>query len=275
MVDEEIPQAARIWHWSESNDDFHLVAESWQPENTRDLPSTNAMVGRPSLSRDATNGYLYCSYLQFDSAEFSTVDRMNADVFVSVSTNSGANWSVGVNVTNSPPVAVPAGPGQNRSEVDATLPLLSSNTLALFYELDYDAGTADPPSLRNLLLQHVPAAAIPVAPLMPEAELHVEVVPCGESADDDAGLLPRDISLEAYPNPFNASTAIRFELPAATDVTVKVFDLMGREYETLFSGRAVAGERTIVWTPRAASGLYFIHLQAGVHTRTQKLLLLR
>lgn len=275
VVDEEIPSAARIWHWAESSGDFSLVAERWQPSVTRSLPNTNAMVCRPSISQNPANGFLYCSYLQFDSAQYSETDRMNADVFVSVSTNNGADWSVGVNVTNSTPETVPAGPGQSRSEMDATLPLLASDTLALFYELDYDAGAGESPTLKKMLLQRVPASAIPLTPLMPDAELHVEIVPCGESADDGTGLLPRNFVLEAYPNPFNASTTIRMELPSVMNISVKVYDLMGREVETLFAGRAMAGERNVMWTPKVSSGLYFVRIQEGAHLHTKKLLFLR
>jgi len=91
------------------------------------------------------------------------------------------------------------------------------------------------------------------------------------------GAIPVGFQLyQNYPNPFNPSTTIRFSLQAAANVTLTVFDMRGREVETLVKSRFAAGEHTILWDAGSlASGVYFYRLHAGSFTETRKLLLVR
>jgi len=78
-----------------------------------------------------------------------------------------------------------------------------------------------------------------------------------------------------YPNPFNPSTTIRYAIPKAGDVTLKVYNLLGEEIETLVSEKQSAGEREIRWNPVGLpSGVYFYRLQVGEFKSTKKLVLL-
>lgn len=82
--------------------------------------------------------------------------------------------------------------------------------------------------------------------------------------------------LDNYPNPFNATTTIRFELPAAQRVKLYVFDIQGRHLATLIDSPLVAGLHEMRFDAnRYSTGLYFCRLQTGRETRTQKLLLLK
>jgi len=79
-----------------------------------------------------------------------------------------------------------------------------------------------------------------------------------------------------YPNPFNPSTTIRFGIPQRSLVTLKIFDLLGRELQTLVSEELNAGIFDVEWDAgRFASGVYLYKLQAGEFVQTRKLLLLR
>jgi hypothetical protein len=79
-----------------------------------------------------------------------------------------------------------------------------------------------------------------------------------------------------YPNPFNPSTTISFTLPSRTFVSVKIFDLLGREVATVFSGQLSAGTYSRQWDASGMpSGAYFCRLQAGAFSQTKKLVLLR
>jgi hypothetical protein len=79
-----------------------------------------------------------------------------------------------------------------------------------------------------------------------------------------------------YPNPFNPSTTIRFSLPRSCHVTLKVFNILGQEVETLIEGERRAGEYELRWTPEGlASGVYFYNLQAGESVETKRLILLK
>ncbi len=79
-----------------------------------------------------------------------------------------------------------------------------------------------------------------------------------------------------YPNPFNPSTTIAFELPSRSLVSLKIFDLLGREVSTIVSGELQAGTYTRQWNAATmSSGVYFYRLQAGSFIETKKLLLLK
>ncbi|MFH1279936.1 MAG: M28 family peptidase [Candidatus Eisenbacteria bacterium] len=84
------------------------------------------------------------------------------------------------------------------------------------------------------------------------------------------------------PNPFNPVTDIRFAVPApGRKVTLKIYDLSGREVRTLVDAEKLSGERNVTWngTDNAghdvASGVYFYRLEAGGEKLAKKLLLVR
>jgi subtilisin family serine protease len=85
----------------------------------------------------------------------------------------------------------------------------------------------------------------------------------------------------AYPNPFNPSTTVRYNLPHESHVVLKVFDVLGREITTLVNHRQSEGPKSVLWngtTPSGASvgsGVYFFRLQAGDETRSRKAVLLK
>lgn len=87
---------------------------------------------------------------------------------------------------------------------------------------------------------------------------------------------PNAFALSAYPNPFNAQTTITFDLPRAGDVTLKLFDVLGREIETLLNEPLAAGTHAHNLTAsQLPSGVYFVKLSANSVTATHKLLLLK
>lgn len=83
-------------------------------------------------------------------------------------------------------------------------------------------------------------------------------------------------SLSLYPNPFNHSALIRFELPERADVSVTVHDLLGRTVATLAEGSAEAGPHRIRWDGGgAASGMYLVRVRSGHDIMTGRLLLVK
>jgi hypothetical protein len=96
--------------------------------------------------------------------------------------------------------------------------------------------------------------------------------------------IPAEIALlQNYPNPFNPSTVIRYELSVAGFVTVRVFDVLGREVARPVEGAQSAGEHTEVWNAsNLASGVYYYRLEVASTTgqdrpfmQTRKMILLR
>ena len=79
-----------------------------------------------------------------------------------------------------------------------------------------------------------------------------------------SGAVPGDYALDQnFPNPFNPSTVIGYRLPADARVTLKVFDLLGREIATLVDGRVQAGSHSVTWNAASfVSGVYFARLSA-------------
>jgi hypothetical protein len=82
--------------------------------------------------------------------------------------------------------------------------------------------------------------------------------------------------LPAYPNPFNPSATITFDLPKAGVSSLRVFDLLGREVAILSDGFLDAGRHHVVFDGRnLAKGVYFARLEAGKFSQTKKLMLLK
>jgi hypothetical protein len=79
-----------------------------------------------------------------------------------------------------------------------------------------------------------------------------------------------------YPNPFNPTTNISFTIPFRSYVTLKVFDICGKEVSTLASGLLPAGNHSFQWDASfLPSGIYFYRIQAGNFVQTKKLCLLK
>jgi predicted acyl esterase len=89
--------------------------------------------------------------------------------------------------------------------------------------------------------------------------------------------IPEDyVLLQNYPNPFNPSTTIEFSLPRASNVTLKVFNVLGEVVATLVNEELNVGTYTTQWNATSAtSGVYFYRLQARDFVETKKLLLLK
>ena len=82
--------------------------------------------------------------------------------------------------------------------------------------------------------------------------------------------------LQNYPNPFNELTIILYSLPTASNVTIEIYDILGRRVETLISENQPAGYHQIFWNAaNKPSGMYFYQLQANECVETRRLVLLK
>ena len=90
-------------------------------------------------------------------------------------------------------------------------------------------------------------------------------------------ILPQKFELEHnYPNPFNPSTTITFALPRAQHVTIKVFDIMGREIAELVNNNVKAGVHKLNFDGgRLASGQYFYKIETKGFSKIRKMLLVK
>jgi hypothetical protein len=89
--------------------------------------------------------------------------------------------------------------------------------------------------------------------------------------------LPSEFRItEVYPNPFNPSTTISFDLPRAGHISLRVLDLLGREVAVLKDGFLETGTHAAIFDgSKLSSGIYFARLDAGEFSRTRKLVLLK
>jgi len=90
-------------------------------------------------------------------------------------------------------------------------------------------------------------------------------------------VIPNEFRLmQNYPNPFNNTTTIRYAVPEETDILLEIFDISGRLVERLTSQFHQPGFYDMKWSGRqAASGIYFIKLEADKTVLTQKMILLK
>jgi len=82
------------------------------------------------------------------------------------------------------------------------------------------------------------------------------------------------VDVNAYPNPFNSSTIIEFTLDEPKDMSVTVYDVLGREVQRLAEGQLPEGRYRFRFTPDdfLAQGLYFYRLQSGQKSKVGKLI---
>lgn len=111
------------------------------------------------------------------------------------------------------------------------------------------------------------------------------------SANGDRQILPGIVTVEAggetalpaeftltqnYPNPFNPNTQISFALPFASNVTLAVFDALGRSVATLVDGLLAAGSHTVNFdAANLSNGIYFYQLKAGDFSAVRKMMLIK
>ncbi|MBM2846202.1 MAG: Peptidase and subtilisin, kexin, sedolisin [Bacteroidetes bacterium] len=90
-------------------------------------------------------------------------------------------------------------------------------------------------------------------------------------------VIPHEYALlQNYPNPFNPSTTIQYDLPFAGNVSLRVYDYLGREITVLAEGHADAGSYKATWNAgRVASGVYFYKLRSESYTQVRRMLLVK
>ena len=114
--------------------------------------------------------------------------------------------------------------------------------------------------------------------------LLITVISLGISSPNQeiSSQLPEQFALHYnYPNPFNPSTTISYDLPEQAQVTLSIYDLLGKKIKTLVNQSQDAGKNIVVWDGtdnlgrQVSGGVYLYQIQAGEFTQTRKMLLLK
>ncbi len=110
-------------------------------------------------------------------------------------------------------------------------------------------------------------------------------IPMYESVDIEENTVPNSssqiINLSNYPNPFNPTTTISFDLASESNVNITVYNVKGQKVKQLVNDQLSAGQHSIVWNGKdnnnksVASGLYFYKISTGKSTSMKKMLLLK
>jgi hypothetical protein len=98
----------------------------------------------------------------------------------------------------------------------------------------------------------------------------------------DVDNTPSDFGLfQNFPNPFNPTTTIQFQVPQANDVSIIIYDMLGKEVKSLFTGQVQAGKYTVDWNgknntgAKVSSGSYIYRMTAGDFVDVKEMILLK
>ena len=99
----------------------------------------------------------------------------------------------------------------------------------------------------------------------------------GSEALAESESVPSSFALESnYPNPFNPTTTILFALPEATEVTLAVYDLLGRRVAVLVEGEMAAGRHAVRFeASQLSSGVYLVRMQASSFSQVRRMTLIK
>ena len=101
------------------------------------------------------------------------------------------------------------------------------------------------------------------------------------SIENDELIITHYNLMNAYPNPFNPITSLRYDLPEQAQVILTVYDLMGREVTQLVNTVQDAGYKSVQWDATnmhgkpVSAGVYLYQIQAGEFVQTRKMVLLK
>lgn len=99
--------------------------------------------------------------------------------------------------------------------------------------------------------------------------------PTGSATEPGSSSYPNDLKLSTYPNPFNNTLTISLEIPLHQEVTLSLFDLLGREVDVIHHGRLNSSTLNYTAPTTLSSGIYFLHAATPTHSALQKVILLK
>ncbi len=279
--------AGHIMHWGEDHNEFNIVADAWYGNNGQH-EANSYNCNRPSLAVDPITNHLYCSYQLFDTVQYSDAMFPMADAWVTVSTNNGRSWALATNVSRSDGGVGTPSPGSRSETAISIAPAVQDGYLHMEYLLDLDAGASvhgEGLATRSpVIYQRIPVDSIATTPILdPCFPLHWDSTGypwdlCEVAIDDIPSTPPSEFLLYPnYPNPFNPTTTIQFDLTRRTAMTLKVYNLLGQEVANLLNETPLsAGVHTVNFdASELPSGVYVYRLTSETHTASKKMVLLK
>ncbi len=233
-----------------------IISNTTQFLNRAALQVGVTPVSHPSLGFSEDGSALACFFSAFQPGDSLDGFEFN-DIYVTYSYNGGANWTTPENITNT------ADWDELYPSVSEVGNLHSGNT----YDWNIHYMATRGPGCQSFTDN---------APVHRVFEVYQKISVTG--IKQITGNVPDAFSLyQNYPNPFNPSTSIRFDVQKQSNVTLKIYDVMGREITTLVNNETVSpGTKEVDFDASdLSSGIYFYTLTAGDFSETKKMMLLK
>lgn len=198
-----------LWHWSEQADSFSVIAEGWihqPPTDSCDFSCYKWPVDEVQLAEDPASGNLYAVYQRHSFGDCSHGPAYpNGEIWVSVSTDGGLNWSEGVNISNTP--TPDCHPWHCASEMQLSINDYVNDTLHILYIRDRDAGVADCGedlyvTEAQVIYHRVPVDLIPTTPLINQFSIY--------KGPERCFYIPGDINGDSVENGIDVVYAVNF-----------------------------------------------------------------
>ncbi len=297
---------SRMFYWNEEEDEFVQMVDGMFFNNANP-GAFSLMADRPSLYKDPDEDLVWCIYRQFgepgdtletgEALDTGSMGYPNADIYVTCYAPYPPidpytrRWVKGINLTNTRTMESMLPAGESRNERDCSLAMNNDGDyLHIAYMLDVDGGNfqydESSDTVNEFVYHRVSKQELQVIwENMPEEERYVDLYPM-HVADDDAveeqprtsqSLMPGQFALKAvYPNPFNSTARIAFEMEAPGEMKLVLYDLLGREVVTLADRYMQRGTHQFsLFGEELASGIYFLALESGQAREVRKVALLR
>ncbi|MFA6980606.1 MAG: T9SS type A sorting domain-containing protein [Ignavibacteriaceae bacterium] len=237
--------------------------------------STNYGANWDSMNTGLTNTYVKTL------AVSDTVIFAGTEIGVFLSTNNGTTWNA-VNTGLTDKVTAIAISGKNLFAGTGGMGVFGTDGNGIFLSTNHGNSWIDVNGEFTARLSVNCFAIIDTNLFVGTYDRGVWRRPLSEMITDAKQLsshLPQNYSLsQNYPNPFNPSTVISYQLPVISKVTLKIYDLLGREVTTLVNEEQSAGKYNYELQIRnyeLASGVYFYRLHAGDFIETKKMLVIK
>jgi hypothetical protein len=217
-------------------------------------PGLGQMGPSPYIAFDSSGTVMACQWVNGLSAAMPW-----CDTYFSYRTMTGADtmWSTPVNLTNSDSI------NNDCTHLAPTLATVDANNFLAFSFFDYQDG-ATGPYTDTTLTTNFWIAAVPF-----------NTTPPNGVKDNSKTVYSFNLA-QNYPNPFNPTTKISYTIPERNNVSLKIYDMLGREVATLVNTTKEAGNYEVNFNAsNLASGLYIYKLTAGNFVSTKKMMLLK
>lgn len=267
-------EGSKILYWNSAG--LHVLADFhkygfmndtalWNNHALRNQVGITAL-SHPSLAYSDDGSVLYCAFsaMQKDTSAYATGLNYNFnDIFICKSTDDGNTWSNFKYVTKT-------------LRRDETYPSLSKqgNTATTFNIVYNESGSPGSFTFNDN------APADTTYTVFKKGVVYANLVDVPTATigiNNISSEVPANFKLsQNYPNPFNPTTLIRFSIPKASFVTLKVYDVSGKLIETLVNQTVSVGTQEVSFdASRLSSGIYFYTLEAGNFKETKKMMFIK